>query len=197
MKQEKKVGGFMKEIITNIMVGMLPEVIFFTLFLIYTKDLKTKRKFLFLGILVSYILCIMIRQYIIMYYLIFILSIWLIEKIVYRENTDAIDIFVFTVATVYLSFVGFICSRFLSKDMHNYYFILVFNRIALFIPFIFRSQFHNLYLKYKKFWNRNDAEKRNLKSISLRNISLIGLNIFIFSINIFLINISNYINGGD
>ena len=187
----------MKEIVINIMLGILPEVLFFTLFLIYTRDLKTKKKFLFLGIFVSYILCITIRQYVIIYYLIFILSIWLIEKVIYHKDTDIVDIFVFTVATVYLSFIGFICSRFISKDMHNYYFILILNRIALFIPFVFKEQFHNLYLKYKKFWNRNDAEKRKLKSISLRNISLISLNIFIFSINIFLINISNYISGGD
>ena len=186
----------MKDTIISILFGMIPDVLFFTFFIINVKKIKEKR--ILMGILIafSYILCIMFKQYIIIYYIAFILMIYFIMYILYGKETQVIDIFVFSISTVYLSFIGFICSVFIKEDLSNYYYISLLNRLMLFIPFIFGKEFNKLYKKYVNLWNRNDKENRKIKSITLRNISLISLNIFIILIDIFLISLTNYMNGG-
>ena len=186
----------MLQIIVSILFGMIPEVLFFTLFIIETKKVKNKKIILGILIGITYILCVMIRPYVIIYYMIFILTIYIIMYMLYKQETQIIDIFVFSISIVYLSFIGFICSMFIKDDLSNYYYISVINRLLLFLPFLFKDKFNILYEKYKKLWNRNDKEKRILKSITLRNISLIFLNIFIFIMNIISISLTNYLNGG-
>lgn len=186
----------MLQTVISILFGMIPDVLFFTFFIINTKKIKEKKKILAVLIAIAYILCIMIRQYITLYYVTFIIIIYIIMCLLYKKGTQIIDIFVFSISTVYLSFIGFICSIFIKDDLSNYYHISVINRLLLFLPFLFRDKFNILYEKYKKLWNRNDKEKRLLKSITLRNISLIFLNIFIFIMNIISISLTNYLNGG-
>ena len=77
----------------------------------------------------------------------------------------------------------------LKEDTSNYYYLYVIDRFLLFMPFIFKNKFNVIYKKYCNLWNRNDKEKRPIKSITLRNISLILLNSFIFIANITIINI--------
>ena len=175
--------------ILTILIGMLPEVLFFSKFLEYSKNIKEHKTLLFIGILISYVLCILVSQYKILYYLCFIFLTYLILKIIYKKKIQIIDIFIISIAFMYIAFVGFIFSLFLKQDLSNYYFITIINRITLLIPFIFKRKFNNLYRKYSKLWNRNDLENRKIKSISLRNISLICLNLFVFLLNLAIINI--------
>lgn len=58
--------------IISMLLGMIPEVLYFTLAIIYTKNIKTKRIKLFLLIALSYILCIMIIKYELLFYVLFI-----------------------------------------------------------------------------------------------------------------------------
>ena len=83
-----------------------------------------------------------------------------------------------------MTILSFISIKLFNNNLSNYFIVLIFNRIALFIPFLFKNNFNNLYKKYCKFWNRNDNEKRPIKSLTLRNISLISLNSFILLLNI-------------
>ena len=55
-----------------------------------------------------------------------------------------------------------------------------------------REKFNILYEKYRKLWNRNDKEKRFIKSITLRNVSLISVNLFILLLNITIVNILSF-----
>ena len=55
----------------GIILGLIPEVLYFTLFLVYTKHIKEKRIKLFLLIALAYTLTIFIKQYILLYYLAF------------------------------------------------------------------------------------------------------------------------------
>lgn len=180
---------FMISILISIFCGMLPEVLFLTFFLIYTKNLKTKKVKLFLGIMLLYVVCIMLIRYIILNYLLFIFLIYILLKILYKNKAQITDIFAVNLALIYLTLNSFICSKFLLPNYENYYYILLLNRIILIIPFIFKNKFNYLYKKYYKLWNRNDKEKRPIKSITLRNISLIILNISIFIINMLILNI--------
>lgn len=178
-------------ILLTIFVGMLPEVLYFTMFIKYAKDISEKKIKLFLFMVLVYILCILVSQYKTLYYVAFIFLTYLILKLLYKNKVQITDIFLISLAYMYLAINSYICFQFVSNDLSNYYFIAIINKILLFIPFIFKNKFNLLYVKYKSLWNRNDKIKRPIKSITLRNISLICLNIFIFLANLILIYISN------
>ena len=177
----------------SVFLGLLPEVLYFTLFLSFTKNLKEKRIKLFLLIALSYTLCIFISQYKILFYIIFMFMCYISLKILYKSKTQIIDVFIISVSSIYLTFATFIASLFIKEDLSNYILCYILSRILIFIIFIFKNKFNILYNKYKSLWNRNDAEKRPIKSITLRNISLILLNSFIFLLNIAIINILDFI----
>lgn len=175
--------------VISILLGMLPEVLYFTLFLIYTKDLKDKKFRLFGLVAIAYIICIMISQYKILYYTTFIFLIYGILKLLYKNKAQITDIFAFSVSIIYLTILSLLI--YLPKDIVQYYIILLVNRILLFIPFIFRNKFNIIYKKYYSLWNRNYEKKQPVKSITLRNISLIVINCIIFIINIICLYITD------
>lgn len=175
----------------SILLGLLPDVLYFTLFLIFSKNIKEKRIRLFLLVSIIYLICIMISQYQILYYAGFVFFTYFALKLLYKSKALIIDIFIIGIAYMYLALNSYICFQFVSNDFSNYYLIAIINKIILFIPFIFKNKFNLLYNKYKSLWNRNDKIKRPIKSITLRNISLICLNVFIFIANLILIYISN------
>lgn len=175
------------QLLMSIILGLLPEVLYFTLFLIYTKNIKEKRLRLGILIAVAYVLCMFIQRYQLFYYLLFIALVYLILKLLYRDKIQIIDVFVISSSTILLTIFSYL--YFIFKDYFNYYVLLAMNRILLFLPFIFKDKFNMVYKKYCKLWNRNDNMKRPIKSITLRNISLIIINLLIFIINIVITKI--------
>lgn len=185
----------MTNIISNIMSFIfraVPDILYFTCFIIYTYKIKNKRKILFFLIGVSYILLIMMIRHQIIYYIAFILSIYCILKLLYKNMIQKIDIFVISLSSVYLTIISCICSIFINQSIIIYYSLLLINKLLLFLPFLFREKFNILYEKYRKLWNRNDKEKRFIKSITLRNVSLISVNLFILLLNITIVNILSF-----
>lgn len=180
-------------IIINFLLGMFPEVLFMTFFLIYTKNLKEKRILLFLLICINYILCIIINKYKLLYYVSFIILIYLILKLLYKKKTQIIDIFIINFAFAYISFTSFICFLFVKEDLSNYYLLAIIHKVILLLLFIFCKHFNKIYKKYYSLWNRNDNIKRHIKSITLRNISLIILNLCVSLFNLIMIYLSQQI----
>ena len=174
----------LSQIILSIFLGLIPEVLYFTLFITYCKNIKEKRIRLFLFISLAYVLCMFIQKYKIFYYVLFIALIYWIMKIVYKEKTQIIDVFVISLAMIYVCLLSMLSYPLVNNNYINYYILYLIDRILLFIPFIFKSKLNKIYLIYCKLWNRNDEEIRPIKSITLRNISLIVINIFIFILNI-------------
>ncbi len=181
------------QLLMSIILGLLPEVLYFTIFLIYTKNIKEKRLKLCILISIAYALCMFIQRYKLIYYILFIVLVYIILKILYKDKTQIIDIFTFSFSTIYMTLLSYICFIFLDKDYNNYYLLMTLDRIFLFLPFIFKNKFNNIYRKYCSLWNRNDNIKRPIKSITLRNISLITINIAIFLMNIYAILVINFI----
>lgn len=181
------------QLLMSIILGLLPEVLYFTLFLIYTKNIKEKRLRLGILIAVAYVLCMFIQQYKVIYYILFIALVYLILKLLYKNKAQITDIFILILAQLYLSLASFIMFLFLKQDLSNYYMLYIIGRIILFLPFIFKDKFNIMYKKYYSLWNRNDNMKRPIKSITLRNISLIILNIGIFLMNMYLVSIINFL----
>lgn len=175
----------MEQILINIFLGMLPETLFFTMFLIYSKKIKEKRKSLFVLIILNYIGTGVLSTYSIYSYVLFIILQYAILKLLYKEKIEWIDAFLITISHIYLFIIAISC----YKIFGNYKIALLVNRLLLILPFIFRNKLNHFYEEYKKLWNRNSNNK--IKSITLRNISLIFLNIFIFASDLVCIYISN------
>lgn len=181
------------QILMSIILGLLPEVLYFTMFIICTKDIKEKK--IRLGVLISiaYILCMFVQRYKVIYYILFIVLVYAILKLLYKKKTQIIDIFVFSLSFIYVSLVSYLGYIFFKDDLSNYYIMYIIARILLFIPFIFKNKFNAIYRKYCSLWNRNDKMKRPIKSITLRNISLITINVAIFLMNLYAMSVINFI----
>ena len=99
----------------NISLGMLPEVLYFTVFIIYVKDIKEKRGWLFLSILISYVTCVMVLRYTLLFYFAFIFMMSGFLKMLYKESVDIIDVLVVAISTVYLTVVSTISYIFIPS----------------------------------------------------------------------------------
>lgn len=144
----------------SIILGLLPEVLYFTLFLIYTKDLKEKKLKLFALITIAYTVTIFIKQYVLLNYLALIAGMYLILKLLYKKKTQIIDVFIVGISYLWIALLSAVLLIFLNKDLSNYYQLYIINRILLFVPFIFKNKFNIVYKKYCSLWNRNDKEKK-------------------------------------
>lgn len=164
----------MKQLVVNAFLGMLPEVIFFVVFLTTCKNINKKRiKLLLLNIL-NYIGVGALTTYSIYSYVFLIIFQFIIMKILYKEEVEYIDVFLISISHIYIFIIAIACYKLIS----NYYIAFIIDRILLFLPLLFKNKLTYLYQQYIKLWNRNENNK--IRSISLRNISLIGLNIFLF-----------------
>lgn len=168
----------------SILLGLVPEVLFFTLLITNIKNIKEKRLKLFMLISIVYFLCMLIQRFVILYYVAFIFLCYFVFKIVYKNKIQIIDLFVFTCCYSYVCLLAIIMYFFVNNNLTLYYILYCIDRLLLLVPFLFIKQLRKLYNNYCKLWNRNDKEKRPIKSITLRNISLIVINIFIFILNI-------------
>lgn len=170
----------MLQILINILLGALPEIIFFSLYLIFIKQLKTKKIVLSIMIFINYMVFIILKRYVVINYIIFSACTYIILKVLYKDQTKVIDIFVFSVAFIYVSLISWLC-YFIIPD---YLVAFIINRIVLFIPLVFRKQLQKMYEFYRCLWERNDEIRKPIKSITTRNISLFAINLFIFFANI-------------
>lgn len=179
--------------VISVLLGLIPEVLFITLFLTSAKNLKEKRIQLFFVIAIFYFLSMLIQQYKTIFYVLFIFLLYLSLKIVYGKKTQIVDLFVASIPFMWISILSYICFIFFHEDLSNYYQLYILDRIVLFLPLIFWKYYNKLYIKYCKLWNRNDNEKRPIKSITLRNVSLLIVNITIFLMNLYVMSIINFL----
>ncbi len=170
------------QIIRSILLGLIPEVLFFTFSLVIILGIREKKKVLGILIGIEYIICMFIQRYECVYYIVFVLLIYLTLLVLYKKVVKITDSFIIGLLLAYVCIAGVISAIFINDNLENYYICLIFSRILLVIPFLFKNKFRVLYEKYCKLWNRNDLEKRPIKSITLRGLSLILLNVLIYCI---------------
>ena len=108
-------------ILLTILLGMIPETLFFTLFLTYTKNLKNKRIKLFLLISLAYVLCVILMKYNVLFYILFVIGIYLSLKILYKNKIQIIDIFIISIGFIYICTISFVFSKFINNNYYNYY----------------------------------------------------------------------------
>lgn len=166
-------------ILTSILFGLLPESIYFTFFLIYAKQIKEKRGLLFGLIFSSNLILSAFFAFNVWYHILFVFVIYLIIWIIYKAQL--IDIFVISCSILIMSILGLICYYGIS----NYWIAAIINRILMFtILILLKNKLHYLYKQYCSLWNRTPNAK--IKSITIRNTSIIILNALLYLINIYM-----------
>lgn len=165
----------------------LLEPIYFSLFLIAGKNLKNKRILLTCIMIFEYI---MLKQFIhfnVAFQFIYTFMSFVNLKVLYREKAQITDIFLFAAASIILIVLS-IFTYMTSKITYDNYFVsLVINRILLFtFLYLSRNKIRDLYKKFYSHWNRHNNPKA-IKSLTLRNISIITFNFMFWVINLCMI----------
>lgn len=175
----------MKELILSLILGAGLDSLYMTLFIKYSKNIKNKNILLFIAIFISYIPFLMIVRYKLLFYILYIAYIYLYLKI--HHKSQAPDVFIIIGAYLYMIITCIIGSLFID---YNYWLGLIINKILLFSIFIFKDKFNKLYTNYLKLWNRNDNAK--IKSITLRNSSILFMNLMILILYLCLVSVLIY-----
>lgn len=176
----------MLEVVKNValfLVAMPIEVLFIVMGVCFTNQIKEKRILFFVLLLISATVSMLILRWQLWYYLAFLASGYLIMRALYKSHIS--DLFVFSIFYAWVavtSYIGFIL-------FDNIIYTYIFQRILMFSIFIFRGKFNVWYKTYRELWNRRDDKR--IKSVTLRNISLIFINIFVVFLNFVLIFLSN------
>lgn len=166
--------------IISLFLGMLPEVLYFTLSILFVKDIKKNRLKLFSLLAIGYILLIMICRYQLLFYLGYIVYVYIVLKKLYKSKV--IDLFVVSVISAYLTLMSFLSFKLIDTYMLAY----VIDRLLLFIPIcLLNYRLNDVYNIYCRLWDRYDGSK--VKSLTVRNVSLTLTNIFIVLLNVAVI----------
>lgn len=173
----------MNEIIYEVLVK-LAEPIYFSLFLIIGKNIKQKRLLLTCIMIIQYLLLMQLFPFNIWFQLIYTFMSFVNLKVLYKEKAQVTDIFLFAFASIILVLLSAFTYLTAIVTYKNYYVSLIINRILLFGFLIFSNKI--IRKKYKNFcnlWNRHNNPKK-IRSLTLRNISIIIFNLMFWLINI-------------
>ena len=162
------------------------EAIYFSLFLIIGKNIKEKR-LLFIAIMIfEYLALKCFIKFNVWFQIIYTFMSFINLKVLYREKAQITDIFLFAVASIILILLGIVCVPG-AYVVNNYIIALLLNRILMFLfLYIFRNKINNTYLKYYSLWNKHHKSNK-IRSLTLRNISIIFFNLMFFALNIIMI----------
>lgn len=168
--------------ILEILLGQVPEAIFFAMFVILTKSLKERRCLFILLMVIEYLILKIFFKYNIWFQILYTTIACLTIKLLYGQKSQIIDVFTFTIASLILvisSILAFLVFR------PNMIIIAIANRILLFVfLYLFRNQLPKIQKVYCKLWNRNDTVKKKMKSTTFRSLNMVIFNVLFYGINL-------------
>lgn len=173
----------------EIFFGLMPEAIYFSLFMIFAKKLDKNRILFAIIMIFEYLGLKHFIKFNMLFQFIYTIMVYVNLKVLYKDKTIITDVFVFMIASLILivfSAISYgICSL-IIKDMYiSFYVALIINRILMFFTlYIIRNKLPEFYKNYKFFWNRHRETSVKIKSLTLRNISIILFNVMFYIINI-------------
>lgn len=183
----------MESFLISLILGMIPELLYFTLYI----SIYKKKKFSFLILIltmINYIVTGIFTMYNPYSYIIFIFLEFIILKLLYKKETNITDLFFIMYGSMYLSLVSTVSFLFVKENFSNYYILYVISRIILFLSLLLKDKLNCLYIKYNRYWNKNSDDKKiKIKSITLRNISMIIFNTFILLIYVLVLYIKTLV----
>lgn len=168
------------------------EPIYFALFLIIGKDLKNKRLLLTCIMIFEYYMLTYIFPFNVWFQFIYTFIVFVDLKFLYKEKAQITDIFLFAASSIILIILSAIIFLMHLYIFKNYYIAIIINRIILFsFLYLSKNKIRNIYKKFYSYWNRHNNPKA-LKSITLRNISVISFNLMFWIINLGMIYYFNH-----
>ena len=171
--------------IPQMLLGHIPEAIFFSLFMIFTKQLKEKRILFVILMILEYILLKNFIKFNIWFQVSYTILTFIILKVLYKEKSQITDIFTFAISSIILISIDVIVYFSTQLFTQNYFIAMIIDRIMIFVVlFLLRKKLPKIQNLYKKLWNRNDKEKKKIKSTTFRCI-----NVFIFNLSFYAINL--------
>lgn len=171
----------------EILLGQIPEAIYFALFMIYTKQLDKKRLLFVLLMIIEYVLLFIPPLSVWSHVLCFVMM-YTILKLLYKEKAQITDIFTLTIASISLMIISAICYFVFGIFIHNILIGNIIQKISLFLfLYVSKSKLPKIQNMYKKFWNRNDKVAKPIKSITFRCINLILFDIMFVIINSYVL----------
>lgn len=174
----------MLNIILSLVLGAGLDSLYYYLYISKIKGIKNKRVLLYSLIFIGYVVLFMVLRYNLYLYLIFYIYIYLILKFIYKSQIN--DFFLLIFIDIYC--IG--TSAIAYFLIPNYFIALIISKIIIFIPLLFINKIKKMYCLYCKMWNRNYNNKMPIKSLTLRNISLVLFNSFILMTYLFLLHLT-------
>ena len=169
--------------ILEILLGQLPEALYFALFMILSKRLTSKRILFTSLTTMEYLLLLNSSRFSTWSHILYFALTFIILKMLYKEKSQITDIFTLGIASIIMILVSGICYLIISMTVKN---VIICNIIAkgiLFILlFVFRHKLYNIQNLYKHFWNRNNKPKK-IKSATFRCINIVAFNFMFYVLN--------------
>lgn len=176
-------------ILLSIILGLIPEALFFSIFVLITKRPKSHFKLAFCLLTIGiFIIAGLLLSFNLWFYIVIPALIYILMKILFKE-TEFIDLFLLTIPFLLLAIVGYICfgiGKLLPECIYPPVVMTIINRISLiFILSALSTKLNKWYNSYKKLWNRRKGNK--IKSITIRNISILFSNAVIIAAYVMLL----------
>lgn len=166
----------------EILIGQIPEAIYFALFIVFTKRLKEKRLLFIALMIIEYLLLKLSLPFSSYFQIGYTIMTFITLKVLYKERAQITDVFTFGIASLILILISII--TFIT--LHQYTLIAaIFNRILMILfIIIFKNKLYKIQEMYKKLWNRNDKTKHKIKSTTFRCINVVLFNLMFYTINL-------------
>ncbi len=169
----------------QLLLGQIPEAIYFALFMIFTKQLKERRILFASIIIIEYVLLFNVFKESYISHIIFFISMYCLLKIFYKEKCQIIDIFALGIASIILMVTSAILYLIVWKTVNVFMVYVILHRIVLFLILIlFKDKLPKIQNLYKKLWNRNDGVPKKMKSTTFRSLNLVVFNLMFYIINL-------------
>lgn len=168
--------------LAELLLGQLPEAIYFAVFMILTKQLKTKRILFIIISILEYILIFNTLAFNIWAQLLYMCMLYIALKILYKEQVQITDIFTFGIASIIMIVISAVVYGITRGNM---IYGSIISRLGLFLVLIvFRNKLVNIQKLYKSLWNRNDKIPHKMKSTTFRSLNLVIFNIMFYVTNL-------------
>lgn len=166
----------------ELLLGQVPEAIYFALFMIFTKEIKTKRLTFIVLMVIEYILLLQTLVFNSWFQILYTLLTFITMKVLYKETTQITDIFTFGIASLVLMLISVMTFMVLREYTIT---AVIFNRLLMFgFLLVCRKKLPAIQKLYKKLWNRNDKNKTRMKSTTFRSINVVIFNLMFYIINL-------------
>lgn len=165
----------------ELLLGQIPEAIFFALFMIYAKGIKEKRILFIILMIIEYLLLKYSFPFNWIFQIGYMVTTFLTLKVLYREKSQITDVFILLISYIVMIISSAICFLIFRP---NTLLAVIINRIILFVLiFVFKDKLINIQKLYKRLWNRTSNSNNKIKSTTFRSLNIVIFNIIYFIIN--------------